>query len=255
MQDRLSTRGDPGPPRAAARPVRFLLASGPSNRPGAWSALERRGITRKQANGSGHMRKRPAGSGFTLLELMVGVSIFGILLAVSIPPLVRSMDTQGSANQAGALASRLRLARSQSLTACADVVVYFNRDGAGTYTVHVDNGGGNGTPDDANFVAANRNNGQVDANEPVQQPVSVQERLVFGYVVGAKTDGGEFLGAPISFAGTPQRVTFHSDGTASEDGWVSVMPLQDFLDQEAGREYLVEINGTTGEVVFHATDH
>jgi len=201
------------------------------------------------------MRKHPAGGGFTLLELMVGVSIFGILLAVSIPPLVRSMDTQSSANQAGAVASRLRLARSQSLNAFSDVIVYFNRDGAGTYTVHVDNGGGSGTPADVNFDAANRNNGQVDANEPVFQPVRLDERLVFGYVVGAKTAGGDFLHAPISFAGTPQRLVFHADGTASETGWISVMPLQDFLDQDPGREFLVEVNSSTGEIEVHVTEH
>ncbi len=193
-------------------------------------------------------------AGFTLIELMAAVAVFGILVSIAVPSVYRSMDTMQSRQDAESLGGRLRLARSQAIGAVSDVVVYFNRDGVGTYTVHLDNGGGNGTPDDDDFDAASRNNGQVDANEQVFNPVPLAERAVFGYVPGAMNSGGGFIGEAISFEGIPARITFRADGTSDASGWISVMPLEDFLEQKPGRDYLIEVTSTTGEVrVMRAT--
>lgn len=193
-------------------------------------------------------------AGFTLVELMAGIVIFGILMAIAIPPIYRSMDTQSSRQNADALGGRLRLARSQALSSYSDVIVYFGLDGAGTYTVHVDNGGGLGIPSDPNFDITNKNNGNVDSEEPVFTPVSIEERNVFGFVDGAETSYGDNLHAAISFDGDPPRVVFHSNGTATADGWVGILPLTDFLEQNRGRDFLVEVRAATGEInVVRAT--
>ncbi|MCB1162962.1 MAG: prepilin-type N-terminal cleavage/methylation domain-containing protein [Candidatus Krumholzibacteriia bacterium] len=194
-------------------------------------------------------------AGFTLVELMAAVAVFGILLSIAVPSVYHSMDSMESRQNAESLSGRLRLARSQALSSYSDVVVYFNRDGAGTYTVHVDNGGGTGTPDDPDFDPANKNNGVVDDEERVFTPVSLPARCVFGYVPGATTGDGVFLDTAISFAGAPKRVTFRADGTCDASGWISVMPLEDFLDQEPGRDYLVELTSTTGEVRVERAQH
>ncbi|MCP4547754.1 MAG: prepilin-type N-terminal cleavage/methylation domain-containing protein [bacterium] len=194
-------------------------------------------------------------AGFTLIEMMAAVCIFGIVIAIGLPQLLQSMDTVNSRQCADAISGRLRLARSQSVTNNSDVVVYFNRNGVGTYTVHVDNGGGTGNPSDPAFTATNRNNGQVDANESVYQTINLEERVVFGYIPGGMNSTGEFLDASLSFQGVPKRVIFHPDGTASEDGWISVMPVEDFLEQQIGREFLVEVTSSTGEIRVLSTTH
>ena len=193
--------------------------------------------------------------GFTLVELMAAVAVFGILVSIAVPGVLRSMDTMESKQNAESLGGRLRLARAQSLSTFSDVVVYFNRDGVGTYTVHLDNGGGTGIPGDADFDPANKNNGVVDEGEAVGPPIALPERAVFGYVPGAMTSGGDFLDKAIGFDGTPPRVTFHADGTCEDDGWICVMPLEDFLDQDPGRDFLVEVTSTTGEVRTLRAEH
>jgi prepilin-type N-terminal cleavage/methylation domain-containing protein len=187
-------------------------------------------------------------SGFTLIELMVGVSITGILLAMSIPPIVSSMHKSSARQSADALSGRLRLARSQALTGHYDVIVYFNLDHVGSYSVHLDNGGGTGIPGDPDFVAANRNNGLIDEGEIINPAVDLGEQVVFGYVPGGKNSHGQFLDEAISFAGTPPQLTFHANGTCSESGWACLMPLAQFLDQEPGTDFLVELTEATGEV-------
>ncbi len=205
-------------------------------------------VTPDHRGRNGRHASRPASAGFTLVELMAAVAVFGILVSIAVPSVYRSMDTMESKQNAEALGGRLRLARAQALSTFSDIVVYFNRDGIGTYTVHVDNGGGSGLPGDADFDPANKNNGVVDAGERVSTPIPLPARAVFGYVPGAMTSEGDFINSAFGFAGNPPRLTFHSDGTCENTGWISVMPLTDFLDQNPGRDYLVEVTSTTGEV-------
>ena len=193
--------------------------------------------------------------GFTLIELMAGVAVTGILLSIAIPGIYRSMDSLSSRQDADALGGRLRLARAQSLTANSDVIVYFGMGGAGTYTVHVDNGGGSGMPEDPDFDIANKNNGQIDDNETVMQTIDFSGRSAFGYVPGGKNSAGEFLTTAINLPGNPKRVTFSPDGTAGGDGHVVVMPIVDFLEQTPGRDYILEITASTGEIDVHRVDY
>jgi prepilin-type N-terminal cleavage/methylation domain-containing protein len=207
---------------------------------------------------NGYWGERPCtigAGGFTMLELMATVSIVAILLAISIPAIYRGMHTLNSRQDADGLSGRLRLARSQALTTFSDVVVYFGLDGANTYTVHLDNGGGTGLPDDPDYVTANRNNGSIDANELVKQPIELREGTVFGYIPGGMNSAGEALTEAISLPGDPPRLTFRADGTADTNGSVALLPLMDFLDQIPGRDFLVEIRSSTGEIKVQGIEY
>ena len=72
--------------------------------------------------------RRLSGRGFSLVELMVAVSISAILLALAAPSMQRFLTSRGVLSQADELAGAFRLARSQALKLSAHVSVCASAD-------------------------------------------------------------------------------------------------------------------------------
>ena len=75
-----------------------------------------------------------------MVELMIGIGIFGVLLAVSLPAFGSFLQTWKLSGESSKLASTLRQARSAAITKNVEAVFDFSED-AGTYFYFEDDNG------------------------------------------------------------------------------------------------------------------
>jgi prepilin-type N-terminal cleavage/methylation domain-containing protein len=85
----------------------------------------------------------PATRGFTLTELMIVVSIMGLLLAVSVPGIQRYLRSWRLNGEASSMAMSMRAARSAAVNKNIDVVFVFDQSEGEYYYVEDANGDGN----------------------------------------------------------------------------------------------------------------
>ena len=83
--------------------------------------------------------------GFTLAELMIVVSIMGLLLAVSVPGIQQYLRSWRLNGEASSMAMMMRAARSTAVNKNIDVVFVFNQS-AGEY-YYLEDADGDGTAD------------------------------------------------------------------------------------------------------------
>jgi type II secretion system protein H len=80
-------------------------------------------------------------SGFTLLELMVTMSIFAIICAIAVPNVVQYRTRAKLRGAAAALRANLEMAKGRAIRERSTVVVQFTAAG---YSIFVDDGAGGG---------------------------------------------------------------------------------------------------------------
>ena len=187
--------------------------------------------------------------GFTLVEMMVAISILGLILAVGTPSIVRYLRHFQAKDSAQLVSSILRQARAKAIHEKNNYVVFF-RTSTGTITVLDDDGGGNGNPSNPGFVATNRGNGKADAGERVYGPYALPRGQVFGFVAGTVGLDGTYVNSPVTFSGSPPRVIFYPNGSTNEEGLVFVMPLAEFRAQKRGADQMVVVQRSTGGVAL-----
>ena len=107
--------------------------------------------------------------GYTLIELMVVISIIGLVLAIGTPGIVRFIRHYQSRDAAQIVSGVLRQARSRAIHERNNYVVFFNLSNNSMFLLD-DDGGGNGNPDNPQFNPVNRGNGQLDAGERIYGP-------------------------------------------------------------------------------------
>jgi prepilin-type N-terminal cleavage/methylation domain-containing protein len=187
--------------------------------------------------------------GYSLTELMAGISIIGILAVASVPNISAYLRSTSSEGAAGQLTGDLRLARSRAVLEGNDYLVQFTS--SSTYLVVDDDGGGNGIPGNAGYTAANRGNGQADEGEIVTGPIRLPRDVRFATVAGIVNPfTNEELAEPISFpdlGGFPTLV-FHANGTAEDAGFVALQPEQDRDRACAAHTKVLEVIAPTGAV-------
>jgi len=69
----------------------------------------------KHVNRSGSQLPRPAASGFTLMELMIGIAVLAILITLAVPAFNQFVQNNRLAGQANEMVAALQFARSEAL--------------------------------------------------------------------------------------------------------------------------------------------
>ncbi len=187
--------------------------------------------------------------GFTLVEMMVAISIFGLVLAIGTPPLIQLLRHHQAKDAAGTVMGVLREARSRAIHEKNDYVVFFDIANS-RMTMLDDDGGGGGNPAEAGFVATNRGNGRADTGERILGPFNLPQGQVFGMIAGSVDSDGSYITAPVTFSGTPPMVTFHPNGSTNEEGIVFVMPDLEFREQRKGMDQMMIVRRSTGSVIL-----
>ena len=186
--------------------------------------------------------------GFTLVEMVIAISIMGLILAIGTPPILRYLRHFQSRDAAQVVSSILRQARGRAIHERNNFVVFFDV-GASTITVLDDDGGGGGNPANGGFVATNRGNGTADAGERVYGPYRLPRGQVFGLVGGTVGPDGTYVSSAVTFSGVPPRVVFYPNGSTNEEGVIVVMPEQEFHAQQRGTDQMLVVRRSTGSVV------
>jgi len=164
--------------------------------------------------------------GFTLVELLIALTLMSILAAVAIPNMGIGRHQAEAAMQT--LGSDLLAAQRMAITRQHDIIVEFDVD---QRTIHI--------VDDANDDGTH----QSDEHESSH---SLGDGVAFGHG-GASSD--PIGSGPITFRqrtdGHPS-VTFHRDGSASEAGGIYVQSARDLAAGSAEGARLLIVDRATG---------
>lgn len=187
--------------------------------------------------------------GFTLVEMVIAISIMGLMLALATPSVMKFLRHYQSKDAAQVLSSILRQARSRAVHEKNNYVAFFSISGS-SVTLLDDDGGGQGNPSNGGFQATNRGNSRADAGERVYGPFALPEGQVFGLVAGAVDSDGSYVTSAVTFSGSPPRVIFYPNGSTNEEGLIFVMPESEFHAQKKGSVQMLTVRRSTGSVVL-----
>ncbi len=187
--------------------------------------------------------------GFTLVEMAVLISIFGLVIAVGTPPIARFLRHLQARDAAQFVSGLLRQARAKAVHERNNYVVFFNI-AQSTITFLDDDGGGNGNPQSPAFDPQNRGNGAADAGERIYGPFRLPAGQVFGLVAGTLGPDGRYVTTPVTFSGSPPRVIFYPNGSTNEEGLIMVMPEAEFRSQTRGADKMLIVRRSTGSVTI-----
>ena len=168
--------------------------------------------------------------GFTLIEMIITMTIIGIVSAIAIPNFSKWKEKHEINGQAQKVYFDLMLARTTAVKSNNNVRVTFNLV-ANTYTIHEDS----------------NDDGTVDAGENLKNAV-LENNVQFAYNVGITDTDNNAVTSAVSFGGA-QVVVFDSRGQASSSGSVLLLHLSD-IGISDDRARLISILQATGGVDY-----
>ncbi len=187
--------------------------------------------------------------GFTLVDMMIAVSLLGLMLAIGTPPVIQFLRHIQSNDAVQVVAGILRKARSAAIQEKNEYVVFFDLVNS-QVSILDDDGGGQGNPTNGGFNPVNRGNGRVDDDERMLGPYQLPKGQVFGFIGGTVGPDGNYITSPVTFSGSPPQVVFFPNGSTNEEGLVFVMPDIEFREQKRGTDKMMIIRRSTGSIVL-----
>jgi prepilin-type N-terminal cleavage/methylation domain-containing protein len=180
--------------------------------------------------------KQAGRSGFSLVELMITVSIIAILAAIGTPALLQSIPGMRVSGAARQMLSDLRLARTLTVEKGDPVVL----------KLHVDATGGAAT---GHYVLAYDVN--LDNDFSAADGTPIKEVSLVDMYPGIAFQSNDHLAAPADGVdldvGVANTVTFRTNGSASEAGYVYLMPSRDAGTRD-DRNRRVRLMAATGNL-------
>lgn len=185
--------------------------------------------------------RRPAAAGFTLLELLVTVSILGTGLLLVAPPLLRSSGPARVELAAIEVSSAFQLARSYAVRHSAHVAVAFERDRRGVVSWRLYRDG-----DGDGVRRADIRSGVDPAVTPPNPMAHLGRAIRFGFPPGARPrDPGD---PRKRLAGLDRPLRFGNGDLASFGPLGSATPGSAYLTDGARTLVAVRTLGATGRV-------
>jgi prepilin-type N-terminal cleavage/methylation domain-containing protein len=162
--------------------------------------------------------------GFTIIELLIVVSVLAIMAAVAIPNVLSWMLTIRVNSAVRELASEMQLARMKAVSERNNYVITFDISN-NQYKIYDDD-----------------DNDGAETSE-LQKTVDIDadyKGIQFGHVSTTGTSGDTILNE-VTFTGTPRSVVFKPDGTANKNGSVFIIPTEDIADSKDARQRAITV--------------
>jgi Tfp pilus assembly protein FimT len=140
---------------------------------------------------------KPYQAGFSLVEIIIFISLLGIISAIAVPGMTTMMKSYRLKSATNELASVLQLARVTAIAQNSNSLLTFDIANQ-SYSVFSDNGTGGGTVND----------GVQSGSEPTLKTVSIKNNYYNQVTMNAPTFGNSMV--------------FTSQGTCNQNGSVSL---------------------------------